>query len=72
MEGVGARYARNFEDMITRLHFTLGLRVGVTFTLCLGALGLFAQDPTVGLLTQKEQSFDVEFSFGGEVRSSLS
>jgi hypothetical protein len=23
-----------------------------------GALGLFAQDPTVGLLTQTEQSFD--------------
>ena len=44
--------------MLSRLHFTLGLRVGVTFTLCLGALGLFAQDPTVGLLTQTEQSFD--------------
>ena len=44
VEGLGARYARNFEDMITRLHFTLGLRVGVIFTLCLGALGLFAQD----------------------------
>ena len=58
MEGVRAQCARNFEDMITRFHFTLGLRVGVTFTLCLGALGLFAQDPTVGLLTQTEQSFD--------------
>ena len=52
------RCALNFEVMLIRLHFSLGLRLGVTLTLCLGALGLTAQESTVGLLTQTEQSFD--------------